>query len=347
MTRLPYTIGVDLGGTNLRIAAYAQADGVLDQVLLPTRLAAGRDAVVEDMCRAIQGLLDKNSTSPLLGIGVGSPGPIELPEGRLRNLPNFPGWDGFELRAAIERNLGMSVIVENDANLAALAECLLGKGKAIGTDSLCMLTLGTGVGNGIILHGKVWHGMNGMAGEAGHATIWPDGHVCGCGSNGCLEQYASATAVRRMADEVIATGKSPGLLALKIIDSAFTSRDLADLARAGDADATQIFDMVGRSLGIGIAALVNTLNLPLYVVGGGVAQAWDVFAPKMFEELQYRSYVYRLTDGQLDAHGHRSAKTHVERAELGADSGILGACLLPFTVTQTDMKLPSASAEAK
>ena len=343
----PYTIGVDLGGTNLRIAAYSQASGIRDQIALPTRLAAGRDAVVEDMCLPIRQLLDKNSGSSLVGIGVGSPGPIELPEGRLRHLPNLPGWDGFELRVAIEQTLGMPVILENDANLAALAECLLGKGKAIGTDSLCMLTLGTGVGNGIILHGRVWDGMNGMAGEAGHATIWPEGHVCGCGSNGCLEQYASATAVRRMADEAIAKGNAPGLLALRKMDPAFTSRDLADLARAGDTAASQIFEMVGRSLGIGLAALVNTLNFPLYVVGGGVAQAWDLFAPKLFEELQHRSYVYRLTDGQLDAFGHRSAKTHIERAELGADSGILGACLLPFTVPQDNTKLPPASPEVK
>jgi glucokinase len=150
-----------------------------------------------------------------------------------------------------------------------------------------------------------------------------------------------------MADEAIAKGKAPGLLALKKMDPAFTSRDLADLARAGDTAASQIFEMVGRSLGIGLAALVNTLNLPLYVVGGGVAQAWDLFAPKLFEELQHRSYVYRLTDGQLDAFGHRSAKTHIERAELGADSGILGACLLPFTVPQDNTELPPASPEVK
>jgi glucokinase len=342
-----YTIGVDLGGTNLRIAAYSQSSGIRDQIVLPTRLAAGRDAVVEDMCGAIRQLLDKNSHSALVGIGIGSPGPIELPEGRLRHLPNLPGWDGFELRAAIERTLGMPVILENDANLAALAECLLGKGKTIGTDSLCMLTLGTGVGNGIILHGRVWDGMNGMAGEAGHATIWPDGHVCGCGSNGCLEQYASATAVRRMADEAIARGNAPGLLALKTIDAEFTSRDIADLGRAGDADAKQIFEMVGRSLGIGLGALVNTLNLSLYVVGGGVAQAWDLFAPKLFAELKYRSYVYRLTDGEIDEYGHRSAKTYIEHAELGAESGILGACLLPFTVPQDNSKLRSSLPEVK
>ncbi len=330
MTPAPYTIGVDLGGTNLRVAAYSQQSGILEQIQLPTRLRDGRDAVVRDMGGAIQKLIDKHSRAALAGIGIGSPGPIELPEGRLRHLPNLPGWDGFELRAAVEGMLGMSVMVENDANAAALAECLLGKGKSLRVDSLCMLTLGTGVGNGIVLHGRIWDGMNGMGGEAGHATIWPDGHVCGCGSHGCLEQYASATAVRRMAHEAIAAGNAPGLAALQTRNADFTSRDVAETARAGDPEARKVFEIVGRSLGIGLGALVNTLNLPLYVIGGGVVQAWDLFAPKMFEELEHRSYVYRLTDGKIDAFGHRSAKTYVEPAELGAESGILGACLLPF-----------------
>lgn len=330
-----YTIGVDLGGTNLRVAAYSRSSGILDQISLPTRLDAGRDAVVDDMCGAIRRLIEKHFRSVLHGIGVGSPGPIELPEGRLRHLPNFPGWDGFGLRASIEKILGLQVILESDANLAALAECLLGKGRTLGINSLCMLTLGTGVGNGIILNGKIFDGMNGMAGEAGHATIWPDGHVCGCGSNGCLEQYASATAVRRLADEAIETGHAASLARLRETNPAFTARDIAECARAGHVDARAIFDIVGRSLGIGLAALVNTLNLPLYVVGGGVAQAWDLFAPKLFKELHHRSYVYRLNDGQLDEFGHQSAKTYVEAAELGADSGILGACLLPFTVSKS------------
>jgi glucokinase len=332
MTLAPYSIGVDLGGTNLRVAAYSEASGILEQVQLPTRLRDGRDAVVRDMCGAIQALIDKHSRAALAGIGIGSPGPIELPEGRLRHLPNLPGWDGFQLRATVEGMLGMSVIVDNDANVAALAECLLGRGKSLSVDSLCMLTLGTGVGNGIILDGKIWDGMNGMGGEAGHATIWPDGHVCGCGSHGCLEQYASATAVCRMAHEAIAAGNAPGLATLQKQNGDFSSRDVAEIARAGDRDARRVFEIVGRSLGIGLGALVNTLNLPLYVIGGGVAQAWDLFAPKMFEELEHRSYVYRLTDGKIDAFGHRAAKTYVEPAELGAESGILGACLLPFSV---------------
>lgn len=332
MTSESFTVGVDLGGTNLRIAAYTPAEGFLETIVLPTRLREGRDAVVADMCGAIQTLIDRfGARRPLAGIGIGTPGPLELPAGRLRNPPNLPGWNDFHLRAAAEKMLGSTVSIESDTNLAALAECRLGKGRTLGFDTLCMLTLGTGVGNGIILGGKIWDGMNGMAGEAGHATIWPDGHVCGCGSHGCLEQYASATAVRRMATEKIALKNATGLAALEETNPDFTALEVADLAAAGDADAIGVFDLVGRSLGIGIAGLVNTLNVPLYVVGGGLANAWKLFSPALFKELRHRSYVYRLTEmGERDAQGRISGKTYVEPTELGPEAGLLGACILPI-----------------
>ncbi len=318
------TIGVDLGGTNLRIGAYSQSSGLLQTIQLATRLFDGRDAVAADMCEAIQRLLDRYLPQrPLAGIAIGSPGPLELPEGVLRKPPNLPGWDSFELRATVERALGRPVMVQNDANLAALAECLLGRGKTLGVDSLCMLTLGTGVGGGIILRGKIWDGMTGMGGEVGHLNIWTEGGMaCGCGSYGCLEPHASATGVRKMADEMIARGKAPGLAALRASNPAFTARDVAELATARDADARTIFGSVGRSLGIGLASLVNTLNLPLYVLGGGLANSWNLFSPALFQELRQRSYIYRLTGG----------KTHIATAELGPDAGLLGACLLPFRV---------------
>jgi len=328
-----YTIGVDLGGTNLRIAAYSHNAGLLDPVTMPTRLDAGRDAVVSDMCQAIRRLLERYShTMSLAGIGIGSPGPVELPEGRLRNLPNFPGWNGFELRAVIERTLGKPVIVEHDASLAALAECKLGKGKKFGINSLCMLTLGTGVGGGIVLRGKIWEGMNGMAGEAGHITVCPDGHACGCGSHGCLEQYASAPAICRMVREAVAERLAPGLAAMEKNHPSFSSEEVFEIASAGDPDAKRVFETVGRSLGIALGTLVNTLNLPLYVLGGGLAMAWDLFSPSLFAELHRRSYVYRFTDGQVDGDGHKSAMTRIEPATLGSEAGILGACLLPLTL---------------
>lgn len=317
-----FTIGVDLGGTNLRIGAYAPQEGLLQTINLPTRLKDGREAVARDICTAIRQLIAEYTPSrTLAGVGAGSPGPLELPAGILRQPPNLPGWNGFNLRYALESALGMPIALQNDANAAALAECLLGRGKTLGIDSLCMLTLGTGVGGGIILHGKIWEGITGMAGEVGHLNIWTEGGMaCGCGSSGCLEPHASATGVRKSAEEAMAHGTAAGLAALLASKPAFDARDVAELATAGDPEATAIFHKVGRSLGIGLASLVNTLNLPLYVLGGGLANAWDLFAAGLFDELRKRSYIYRLT----------SDKTHITTAELGADAGVLGACLLPL-----------------
>jgi glucokinase len=326
--KFPYSIGVDLGGTNLRIAAYTRDTGLLETILLPTRLAAGRDAVAADMCSAIESLQSRfSATHDLAGIGIGTPGPLELPAGILHSPPNLTGWDGFNLRAAVESRLKQCVIIESDANVAAFAECMLGRGRTMKIDSLCMLTLGTGVGNGIILNGKVWDGATGMAGEAGHATIYPDGLVCPCGSHGCLEMYASATAVVRAANQRIADGTAPALKGSK-----WTAQSLANAADQGNADAKKIYTDAGRALGIGLAALVNTLNLPLYVVGGGLAQAWHLMKDVVFEELHHRSYVYRLTAPESPiAVRNPAGATHVLPAELGPDAGLLGACILPFT----------------
>jgi len=329
-----FSIGVDFGGTNLRVAAYTPAAGLLETIHIATRLQAGRDAVVADMCAGIRKLRDRYAgNATLKGIGVGSPGPLELPEGRLRNPPNLPGFDGLELRAEVQRGVGERVVVENDANVAALAECIVGQGKKLGVDSLCMLTLGTGVGAGIILQGKIWDGMNGMAGEAGHINIYIDGPLCGCGSRGCLEPLASATGVRRRAKELIAAGSAPALAALEKRSPDFTPREISELALAGDPSAIQIFEEVGRALGIGLAALVNTLNLPLYVIGGGLANSWNLFSPTLFEELRYRSYVFRMTDPDQPAtSAGSSARTYIRLADLGPEAGLLGACILPFTV---------------
>jgi glucokinase len=174
-----------------------------------------------------------------------------------------------------------------------------------------------------------------MAGEAGHVNIWPDGPACGCGSNGCLEMYASATALRRIALESAASGKAPTIAALATANPDFTTRDLSNLAESGAPDAQRIFDDLGRVLGIGIGDLVNTLNLPLYVVGGGLANAWELFSPALFAEVRYRSYVYRLTEpGSAVLNGNVNAGTRIIAAELGADSGILGACILPYTLSE-------------
>lgn len=316
-----FSIGVDLGGTNLRIASYADGTDFLDTILVPTRLAEGRERVVRDMCEAINALASKNyGDRRLAGIGIGTPGPLELPEGILRNPPNLPGWDGFDLRKAIESTLGRSIEIESDANLAALAEFQLGAGRTHNVPSLCMLTLGTGVGNGLILNKRIWHGSTGMGGEAGHIIVQDAGGApCGCGGYGCLEQYASAPAIVRMAHELMGP------------DAPATSQEVAHKAMAGDPQCLSVFEKTGHALAIALTGLINTLNLPLYLIGGGVCEAWDLFAPVMFRELPVRSYVYRLTAPEVlqPAHLERH-KTYILGAQLGPSAGLLGACLLPL-----------------
>jgi glucokinase len=337
--RQTLTIGVDLGGTSLRVAAYTPRDGILDSVALRTRLEAGPHAVVDDMCTTIRQLIDRWSQErELVGVGVGSPGPLELPAGRLHHPPNLPGWDGFHLLGEMEKRLPIPVAIECDANAAVLAEYALGLGKQLGIDSLCMLTLGTGVGSGIILDGKLWHGATGMGGEAGHMTIYPDGPTCGCGNTGCLEVCASAPGLMNSAERRIAAGQAPALAARKDNGAPLTALELAEAARSGDADVQAIFAETGRALGIGLAGLINILNLPLYVIGGGVVNSWDLFAPSMFEELERRSYVYALTaPGRPASGGMPGGGTHVRPAKLGAEAGLLGACILPLYLSKSTL----------
>ena len=197
------------------------------------------------------------------------------------------------MQAEIERRLGTRVILENDANVAALGEKWLGAARDV--DDMAMLTLGTGVGGGIVLEGRIWHGMTGMAGEFGHMTVEPEGPPCGCGNRGCVEQYASATAVVRMAKEAIASGRAPGLAKAASSDPEFNAKAIYNLAIQGDEEARKIFARVGRALGICLANLVNAFNLNMYVIGGGASSAWEAFSPFIFEELRRRSLVYAAT----------------------------------------------------
>ena len=212
----------------------------------------------------------------------------------------------------------MAVSLENDGNLAAFAEQKLGTGESLGANSLCMLTLGTGVGCGLVLDGDIWNGAMGMAGEAGHIPVGtPSGVTCGCGGSDCLEQFASATAVVRLARECL------------LVDPSLTAFDVAQLASSGDLRATSVYATVGRSLAVALTGLINTLNLPLYVLGGGLSESWDLFSAELFRELRRRSIIYRLTnseDAQLPAEHTRATK--VRRAELRSKAGLLGACLI-------------------
>ena len=334
-----FSIGVDLGGTNLRIAAVDEQGALVEKVTLGTKVSLGRDHVIGDMCDAIQRIAQKyNNSAPLLGIGIGVPGIVDLEKGMMRAAVNLPGWGNYPARAEIERRLQTTVILENDGNVAALGEKWLGAAKDF--EDMAMLTLGTGVGGGLVLRGSIWHGMNGMAGEFGHTNVEPEGHPCGCGNRGCLEQYASATAVVRMAKESIAANPASGLAHAAHEDVEFSAKSIYNLAIQGDEEARKVFRRVGRALGIVLSGMVNSLNLPIYVIGGGASSAWEAFSPKIFEELRWRSMVYAATappDPLAANHGAsalvepgKGRKTIITRALLGSDAGLYGAARLPM-----------------
>jgi glucokinase len=328
-----FSIGVDLGGTNLRVAAVDESGKLMEKISTSTRVSAGRGEVLDEMCRIIQSLATRfSSHGPLAGVGIGVPGIIDMESGMLRESPNLPGWADYPVQQEIERRLGTSITLENDANAAAFGEHWLGAGQTV--DSLCLLTLGTGVGGGIVLENKIWHGMTGMAGEAGHINVEPEGHPCGCGSHGCIEQYASATAIKRVAMEAIAAGKAPQLAQAMKSDPEFSAKAIYNLAIQGDEPARAIFEAAGRRLGIVLAGLVNLLNLPMYVIGGGVSSAWEAFAPAMLREVQARSFVYAATNSDE----HSKHRTIITRALLGTDAGLFGAARLPLLAPESIAK---------
>jgi glucokinase len=296
-----YAIGLDLGGTNLRAAAISPAGALLERVSVHTNLAAGRDAILADMLSAIRTLRENQGAAGLSGIGIAVPGCISQETGSISFTNNLAALEGFPLRDRLEQGLSIPVILENDGNAAALGERWIGAGQGI--DDLVLLTLGTGIGAGIVSRGEVLRGQSGLAGELGHITVVPNGNPCGCGNRGCLEKHASAQAISVMA-------RLSGL-------GNITSEQCFHLAQQGDEKAQAIFIAMGESLGIALAMLVNTFNFPLYLLGGGALAAWDQFAPPMLAELRRRSFTFRLSP------------TRIEKATLGCDAGLFGAAYLP------------------
>ena len=301
-----YAIGVDLGGTNLRAAAVGRDGSLLQKVSESTPVSAGRDAVIAGIVESIETIRKNLGRDSLAGVGVGIPGFILLDQGIVVGAPNLPDFVNYPVRDEIERRLGTKVILENDANAAALGEKWMGAGR--GVDDLILLTLGTGIGGGIISAGKILRGALGMAGEIGHITVVPNGNPCGCGNTGCVEKYASATAVSAMA-KMLHLG--PDLSALEVYE----------LAKSGNERACSIFTTVGNALGIVLAGLINTFNFPLYLLGGGMTGAWDMFEPAMMAELGKRSFSFR------------THPVRIERGVLGGDAGLFGAARLPLTPT--------------
>ncbi len=308
-------IGIDVGGTNLRGALVSTDGKIINRMKIASDADKGIDAVIDNLVRLIKGIGGGEEAS---AVGFGIPGIIDFKAGIITQAPNICNVNNYPIRENLRARLGdaIPVIIENDANCAAVGEWWMGAGKDVG--SLVMITLGTGVGGGIMLDGKLWRGADGMGGEVGHMTIYPGGPKCNCGNFGCLEVYSSATGIRRMVRETLADTSSKTVLRELVLDEnpGRMPEAVMKAALEGDRAALGIWEQFGTALGIGMASLVNILNVEMIVIGGGVSQAWGMFIDKALSELKRRA---------LRAPAER---VRVMKSVLGDDEGILGASYL-------------------
>jgi glucokinase len=289
-------VGIDLGGTAIKAGAINSAGEIVARREIATELGRGAADVLDRMAQLARELGVQGC------VGLGVPGLIDPALGGVQQSPNLAVIQGVPLVAELARRLGLPpahVHLENDANAAALGEHWLGRGRS--ERDLLLLTLGTGVGGGLILGGELHAGPGGMAGEIGHVVIEPGGPLCGCGSHGCLETLASASAASRRAAEA---GLTPDLVRL------------AELARQRSGPERDLLFAVGRDLGHGLAAAISLLDLRCFVIGGGFGAALDTLLPGIRTGIAERCY------------GERLKSVRVERAELGPDAGWIGAARL-------------------
>ncbi len=308
-------IGIDVGGTNLRGALVGTDGKILNRMKIASDADRGIEAVIDNLVRLIKGIGGGEDVS---AVGFGIPGIIDFNDGVITQAPNISNVDNYPIKQSLRSRIGaeIGVVVENDANCAAVGEWWMGAGKDVG--SLVMITLGTGVGGGIVLDGKLWRGADGFGGEVGHMTIYPGGPKCNCGNYGCLEVYSSATGIRRMVKETLSDSNSKTALRELVKDEEPGRMPEAVMKAAleGDRAALGIWEQFGTALGIGMASLVNILNIEMIVIGGGVSEAWEMFIDRALAELKRRA---------LRAPAER---VRVMKSVLGDDEGIIGASYL-------------------
>jgi glucokinase len=314
-------IACDLGGTNLRMAAIDSEGNILYRTKRDTPKADRADEIVRAMVEsAVECRENVKNIGKVLAIAIAAPATVSSEKGIILKAPNVPALDGFRIVAALENELNLQTILENDANAAGVGENWLGASKGF-ENSICV-TLGTGVGGGIIINGKVLSGIDGTAGEIGHICVEPFGAPCGCGSRGCVEQYSSATAIVRQTQE-LASQYPKSELPHK---TRLTSKDVYEAGLKGDELALEVFRRQGFYLGIALGGLINVLNPEVIVIGGGAAAGWDLFMPHLQEQLEGRTYREPRLRAQLN------------RAQLGDDAGILGAAKLAFDKITVEKK---------
>ena len=296
---------VDLGGTHLRVALVDDTGRILQQLKRETPKGDSPECIVNALVSAAQQWTDELTTPVAAAIMV--PGAVDSEKAVVVQAPNLPSLVNFGLRKELEQRLGWPVFLENDANAAALGEMWLGAAR--GCRDVVSVTLGTGVGGGVILDGELWRGAHGSAGEIGHTTVDPfSGLKCKCGNTGCLELFASATAIVRMTRENLSLFPESALHSGEL-----TAESVYEAGVNGDALALAVFKRFGMYLGIGLANLINFIDPEIIVITGGASNGWNLFAPEMYRQVTERAF--RATAQQVK----------IARAECGDNAGLLGA----------------------
>jgi glucokinase len=304
----------DLGGTHLRAATVDRKGRIRFRFKQNTPQVKDANAIVDAIVAAVHDCRQQSDGSnQISAVSLVVPGTVNVEEGAVVKAPNLPCLDGFRLAEALTEQLDLPAILENDANAAAVGE--MWQGAAVGCNTIICVTLGTGVGGGIILNGKLWRGVDGAAAEIGHMCVDPFGGVaCTCGSRGCLEVFASATAIVRMTRE--ASPRYPDSVLQGKEDR--TAKTIFEAGQQGDELALEIFRRMGVYLGIGLANLINIINPEMIVIGGGVVNGWDLFEKHMHHQVEERAFPLL------------AARVKIERAKCGDDAGLLGAARLSF-----------------
>lgn len=301
-------IGVDVGGTKIATGVVSPEGDIMNEVRYPS--AGPRERLLSTIARAVNEVRDGFEVG---GICLAVPGTVSTAENKIIDAPNLHAIEGVPLKDELEERTGLSTTVENDANAAAWGEFRFGAGSE--ATHLVFITLGTGVGGGVVSHGVLLRGAQGAGGELGHTTIQATGPRCGCGNHGCLEALASGTAIARRAREVASENPDSALGQLAV-ERTVLGEDVAELAREGDEAARSVLEETGRWLGIGLAGYVNVFNPEVIAVGGGAARAGELILEPARKEVRLRA----MSPGR--------DLVEIKPATLGARSGVLGAAAL-------------------
>jgi len=311
-----YAIGVDLGGTNIKLGIVTNTGRLIKKISIRTEAEKGPKKIIENIIAGIHGLAAK-SRYEIEGIGIGCPGVVTPGKGIVENPPNLPGWNRVNIGKIILKEFHKPVFVDNDANAAAIGELIFGSGKSY--RSFIMITLGTGVGGGIVINKKIYHGDFGAAGEIGHISIDYKGPKCNCGSYGCIEAYAGNQYLRNRVRQQLK--KHPESKLWKLINndlSKVSPRNIQDAAESGDAFSKSVIDELGVYLGSAFASLVNVLDVSVFIIGGGIAG----FGKPLFDSI--KKTIARRVMAPI------RPRVRVLPAKLKNDAGIKGASALVF-----------------